>query len=74
MSTSLSNVNEFQRTNSENSVPQNEMRDVARRLHRIKRRILMEVENEGGNSQNNWRANEFRSPLSCSAQTQDIRD
>lgn len=36
--------------------------DVARRLRKIKRRILQDIENEGGSPQNNWRADESRSP------------
>ncbi len=65
---------EFQKWNTQNFRQRDEMRHVARRLHRIKRRILMEVENEGGNSQNNWASNECRSPLSCFVEIQETRD
>ena len=32
-----------------------QIKDVARKLHKMKRRILQDIENEGGNPQNNWR-------------------
>ena len=41
-----------------------EKRAAARKLHRIKRRILKDIENEGGNPQNNWRTDESRMPTS----------
>jgi hypothetical protein len=39
----------------------NKERDTARSLHRIKRRLLRDLENEGGTPDNNWRKDESRS-------------
>ena len=57
----------YQRSNVQNCKGHDDIKAVGRRLHRIKRRILMEVENDGGSPQNNWtryESSQSRNPFS----------